>query len=106
MASGEQMFGGSPDRRSPSKVTGSRWPRKWAKGPWMLSCLSRGVVGSSASDDVPVLGAVKPGREAPVWWDVDRACAPADLPRWRNRRGCEPAVQPDLVTASAGAFNR
>ena len=30
--------------------------------PWMLSCLSRGVVGSSAADHVPVLGAVKPGR--------------------------------------------
>ena len=59
--------------------------------PLMLSCLSRGVVGSSACDHVPVLGAVK--RWSARSGSAGMLTVPArrrSWRRWRNRKGARP----------------
>ena len=73
----------------------------------MLSCVSR-VVGSSAFDDVPVLGAVKPGRGYLGLAALLTAPARRRIgPRWRNRKGREDLrVQAGLVSALVGVFSR
>ena len=53
--------------------------------------------GSSGSEGVPVLAAVKPGRSGAVGGRVDRGCAPAGLGwSWRNPavRGRRPVTGP------------
>jgi hypothetical protein len=63
-------------------------------------CLCKQVVdlvvgrGSSASDGMPVLAAVKPGRQGSTAQHVDRGCAPAGLAVMEEPR---PLSQPGLA---------
>ena len=74
-------------------------------GACQVVCVNRLLIlwlgrGSSVLDDVPVLAAVKLGRQVRVGWCVDRGCAPAVLAGMEKpRRPSQPGLAGHKVTS-------